>query len=100
MRDTLIQTDNVVRGTFGIQGLKRQHLAAAGGSRRSLLVIEGLTGRGKTVFVEHYVVQDLDARYLEADPDWTPNWLLRQVAAALGLPAAHSAEVNTEAIKD
>jgi DNA transposition AAA+ family ATPase len=95
MRDGLIHTDNVRRGLMAIQDLKRQPLS---GSGRNLAVLEGLTGRGKTMFGEWYTVQDADCFFIEADENWTPSWLLRDVAEALGLTRAHSSETNKRAI--
>jgi DNA transposition AAA+ family ATPase len=95
MRDGLIQTDNVLRFLGAVQELKRAHQA---GLRQNMVVTEGLTGRGKTICAEWYVVQDFDCTYLEADPDWTPSWLLRDVAEALCLPRAHSLETNKLAV--
>ncbi|MCL4501171.1 MAG: AAA family ATPase [Deltaproteobacteria bacterium] len=95
MREGLIKTDNVLRLLGAVAELKRAHQAASG---RSLAVVEGLTGRGKTTATEWYVVQDADCAYLEADPDWTPSWLLRDVAEALGLTRAHALETNKLAV--
>ena len=95
MRDGLIHTDNVRKGLMAIQDLKRQPLSGTG---RNMVALEGLTGRGKTLFSEFYAVQDPDCLYLEADENWTPSWLLRDVAEGLGLPRAHSSETNKRAI--
>ena len=95
MRDGLIHTDNVRRGLMAVQDLKRQPLTGTG---RNMAALEGLTGRGKTLFAEWYAVQDPDCLYLEADENWTPSWLLRDVAEGLGLPRAHSSETNKRAI--
>lgn len=95
MRNGLIHTDNVSQGLMAIQDLKRQPLTGTG---RNMVALEGLTGRGKTLFCEWYAVQDADCLYLEADENWTPSWLLRDVAEGLGLARAHSSETNKLAI--
>jgi len=91
MRPGLIKTDNVVRGLAALEELKR---AAREYSGRRALVVEGLTGRGKTVFVRWYAVQRPEAVYVEANADWTASWLMRDLAGALGLPRKHSVEAN------
>lgn len=87
----MIFTDNVKRAQFALSELKRRQAASAG---RNILVIEGLTGRGKTHFTEWYVVQEAHAFYVEANADWTSSWLMRDVAEALGLTREHAVEVN------
>ena len=97
MRDGLIFTDNVKRAQFALSELKRRQEASAG---RSILVIEGLTGRGKTHFTEWQVVQDPHVFYVEANADWSSSWLMRDVAEALGLTREHSVEANYRHIRE
>jgi len=47
MRPGIIHTDNVRRGLFAVAELRRRCGQA---SKRNLLVLEGLTGAGKTCF--------------------------------------------------
>lgn len=94
MKKGLVKTDNVIRGTAALQDLELHHKLSPG---RSFVLIEGLTGRGKTLFSEWYAVQK-DCAYLEADPDWTPSWLMRAIAGGLGLAQAHSLEINKRQI--
>jgi len=91
MRAGIIHTDNVRRGLFALAELKRRYGQA---SKRNLLVLEGLTGAGKTCFSEWVYTQNTEMHYLEADPDWTASWLMRDVAGALSLPREHSIEAN------
>jgi DNA transposition AAA+ family ATPase len=91
MRPGIIHTDNVRRGLFAVADLKRRCGQA---SKRNLLVLEGLTGAGKTCFSEWVYTQNTEMHYLEADPDWTASWLMRDVAGALGHPRGHSIEAN------
>ena len=93
--DYLVQTDNVKRSRFALEELKRRHQAAPG---RSILVIQGLTGRGKTSWAEFQAVQDPLCEYLEAKSNWSPSWMLRDVAEALGMTRAHSTEENYRAV--
>jgi len=97
VRDGLIFTDNVKRAQFALSELKRRQAASAG---RNILVIEGLTGRGKTHFTEWYVVQESHAFYVEANADWTSSWLMRDVAEALGLTREHAVEANYRNVKE
>lgn len=92
MRDGTIITENVKKGLFALAELKKQHEVSPG---RDLLVLQALTGRGKTQFAKYFRVQNRHtALYLEADPDWTSSWLMRDVAEAFGLPRRHSLEYN------
>lgn len=91
MRPGIIHTDNVRRGLFAVAELKRRYGHA---SKRNLLFIEGLKGCGKTTFGEWIYIENRELHYLEADPDWTASWLMRDVAGALGLPRLHSIEHN------
>ena len=95
MRAGLIQTDNVKKGLFALAELKRRYGQA---SRRNLMVLEGQTGFGKTTFADWIYTQNAELEYLEADPDWTASWLMRDVAGALGLPREHATETNKRQI--
>jgi DNA transposition AAA+ family ATPase len=86
-----------MKGLAAITELKRLHQEYSG---RKFLVIEGQTGRGKTVFTRWYAVQDFQAVWLEADPDWTASWLMRDAAEALGLARQHATEANKRAITE
>lgn len=95
MRPGLIKTDNVMKGLAALQELKK---ACRDFSGRRFLVLEGATGRGKTVFSRWYAVHDVAAHWVEADPDYTPSWLMRDAAEALGLERKHSLESNKRGI--
>lgn len=96
MRDGFIRTDNVLRGVAALAELKESSLMNWGGgiSQRLMGVFEGLTGRGKTLFAEWYATQNQATVYLEAVPNWTPSWMLRDLAEALGLSREHALETN------
>jgi chromosomal replication initiation ATPase DnaA len=87
----VIRTENVNKGLYALAELKRRYGQA---SRRNMMVIEGLTGFGKTTFADYVYTQNVEMVYLEADPDWTASWLMRDVAEAFKLPRAHATEAN------
>jgi chromosomal replication initiation ATPase DnaA len=95
MRPGLIQTDNVKKGLFALAELKRRYGQA---SRRNMLVLEGQTGFGKTTWADWVYTQNPEMEYLEADPDWTASWLMRDVAGVLNLPREHATETNKRQI--
>jgi DNA transposition AAA+ family ATPase len=93
--DYLVETDNVKRAAFAMAEFRRRYTNAPG---RDILIIQGLAGLGKTSFGEVIAVRTPGVEYLEADENWTPSWMLRDVAGVLGLKRAHSAEENKRAI--
>lgn len=101
MRPGVIRTENVDRGLFALAEMKRRYGQA---SKRNLMVLEGLTGFGKTTFADYVYTQNHEMEYVEADPDWTASWLMRDVAEAMRLPREHATETNkrrvVEALKN
>lgn len=91
MRPGVIRTENVNKGLYALAELKRRYGQA---SRRNMMVIEGLTGYGKTTWADYVYTQNVEMEYLEADPDWTASWLMRDVAEAMKLPREHATETN------
>ena len=97
MRDGLIFTDNVKRAQFALSELKKRRAASAG---RNILVIEGLTGRGKTCFCEWCVVQESHVFYAEAKANCTSSWLMEDAAEALLLVRENTTKANYRNIRE
>ena len=95
MRPDTIMTENLRQGLFALAELKRRVGQA---SKRNALVIEGLTGRGKTRWAEMVFTQDPAAVYVEADPNWSASWLMEDVAEALGCRAGYTMRHNKRAV--
>ncbi len=55
------------------------------------MLCEGEPGFGKTRLLHRYAVQK-DCAFVRAKADWTPNWMLRDLADVLGAPLAHATE--------
>lgn len=95
MRPGVIRTENVTKGLYALAELKRRYGQA---SKRNALIIEGLTGRGKTRFSEWAYTQNQEMAYVEADPDWSAAWLMEDVALALNISVRHSIKLNKRGI--
>ncbi len=79
MKTKFVKTENVLRMIGALGELERRELVVPG-----LALIHGHQGYGKTVATHWYAVQSA-AVYLRAQGAWTVNWLLMDLAAALGL---------------
>ena len=67
----------------------------AAGTRIALF--SGPVGLGKTT-IDHHLCLEHDGVWIEALPDWTAAWMLRDIAGELGAQRARSSESNFRAI--
>jgi DNA transposition AAA+ family ATPase len=86
-----VKTENVHRGVMALQDLEEQNRLAPG---RGLGLIEGLTGTGKTEFLKWYAVHYKNAVKVRSQENWTPNWMLEDLALKLGLGSGGTVKKN------
>ncbi|GLQ20472.1 hypothetical protein ACFFUB_00315 [Algimonas porphyrae] len=93
MRHTFCrEVSNAVRFMDGVETLK-----ARGAVESSWMLVEAEPGLGKSSMFEWYSVQE-DVPLVRAKADWTVNWMLKDVSAALGIEAKSSSKANYEQI--
>jgi hypothetical protein len=66
-------------------------IEARGAPEASWLLVEGEPGFGKSKLMHRFAVQR-QCVFVRAKADWTPAWMLRDLADVLNAPAAHRTE--------
>lgn len=86
MRDLIAETSNLKRLVEAAHSLLYRAAGTPG-----IGLVSGAVGLGKTTAAKHVALTD-DAVWLEALPDWTPNWMLGDLAVELGAERCLGAE--------
>ncbi len=94
MKPVFVQTGNVQRLIAALAELEKRDPAVPG-----LALVHGHQGYGKTVACQWYAVQN-GSIYLRAQAAWTVNWLLMDLAAALGHAPEGISRANFRVVKE
>ena len=86
MRKELVKTDNYERFKSGITAVERR-----GAPEASLLLVVGDPGMSKSIIVNRWAIEN-KAVYLRAKVNWSPNKMMRELAADLRIDGS-SAEI-------
>ncbi|ODN71209.1 AAA family ATPase [Methylobrevis pamukkalensis] len=86
MRDDFVTVTNT---TAFFEGIDSVETRAA--SEKTLMVVDGLPGHGKTTTAMWYATQH-DLPYVRAKAEWTPQWMLRDLLAVLDIVPERSFE--------
>lgn len=77
MRHHFVETENAARYRASIQMLEQRGAMEAGG-----LLVTARPGEGKSTVVDHWAVRS-GAVYLRAKTEWTPHYMMLELAQAL-----------------
>jgi len=92
MRNAIAQTSNLKRLLQAAHGLLFRSPGTPG-----IGLVSGPVGLGKTTSAKHICLLEA-AVWVEALPDWSPNWMLGDLAIELGAERAHATRVNFERV--
>lgn len=79
MKPVFVKTENVQKLMVGLSALERR-----GAGEACLMVIDGLPGLGKSRALSWFAAQN-DCPFVRAKKEWTPNWMLAELLAALNI---------------
>jgi hypothetical protein len=88
MRDAIADISNVRRLRNAAHTLLHRSRGTPG-----IGMVSGAVGLGKTTATRHICIVE-DAVWVEALPDWTPRWMLADIAGELGAERAPQTERN------
>lgn len=97
MRKTFVQTANVSRTVIAVEALLASVRTSPG---HGLMLVDGRTGTGKTVTMDHLAVHNRQAVYLRTHRRWTPPWMVEDISQALGLAAQGIMRTNIRRLID
>lgn len=89
MRDLIVETRNVK-----MLGRAAQRLLNQSKHTPKIGVVTGPVGLGKTFATRKVCLDEPNAIWIEALPDWTPRWMTRDLAFGLGAGRALTTEQN------